>query len=255
MTLEKLLADGRIHPARIEETYYQAQVRARGAHRRGGRAGRVRGQRPGPGPRADQAARPAALPHQLRPERARPLRRVRAPGGDDGRTSSAPARRPRAARRCCTTSARPSRTRSRARTRSSAATSPAATASPRRSPTRWRPTTTRSSRRPSRPSSCRPPTRCRARAPGPAASRWSTTSSACATSSRSPPATTGVDKVYAMQAGREIRVMVDPDGDRRRRRRCLALARDRPRDRAGARVPRPDQGHVIRESRAVDYAK
>ena len=25
MTLEKLLQDGRIHPARIEETYYQAK--------------------------------------------------------------------------------------------------------------------------------------------------------------------------------------------------------------------------------------
>ena len=39
MTLEKLLQDGRIHPARIEETYYQAQVRAREPHDGGGGAG------------------------------------------------------------------------------------------------------------------------------------------------------------------------------------------------------------------------
>ena len=52
----------------------------------------------------------------------------------------------------------------------------------------------------------------------------------------------GVDKVYAMQAGREIRVMVAP-GDDRRRRGDAAVLRDRPGDREGARVPRPDQGH------------
>ena len=53
----------------------------------------------------------------------------------------------------------------------------------------------------------------------------------------------GVDKVYAMQAGREIRVMVVPGRARRRRRASLLSPRDRPRDRAGARVPGPDQGH------------
>ena len=45
LTLEQLLQDGRIHPARIEEAFDQAQVRDRPAHRRGGRAGGVRGQR------------------------------------------------------------------------------------------------------------------------------------------------------------------------------------------------------------------
>ena len=108
MTLEKLLQDGRIHPARIEETYYQAQVRARRPHHEGGRGGGLRGQRPGPRRRPRQDARPAEVPHELRAERARALRRVREPRGDDGRR----ARRERAsspgAPRCCTTSARPS---------------------------------------------------------------------------------------------------------------------------------------------------
>ena len=45
MTLEKLLQDGRIHPARIEETYYQAKSELEAHIDRGGRAGGVRGQR------------------------------------------------------------------------------------------------------------------------------------------------------------------------------------------------------------------
>ena len=153
-------APGRPHPPRADRgDLLPGEVRARGAHRRARRGGGLRGQRPRARPRAREAARPPALPHALRPERARPLGRVRAARRDDGRTSSARARRPRGAPRCCTTSARRSRTRSRVRTRSSAATSPGATASPRPSPTRWRRTTTRSSRRRSRPSSSRPPTR------------------------------------------------------------------------------------------------
>ena len=59
MTLEKLLADGRIHPARIEETYYQAKSELE-AHLAAGRRGRrVRVRRAGPG-RRDRPARSGA---------------------------------------------------------------------------------------------------------------------------------------------------------------------------------------------------
>ena len=64
----------------------------------------------------------------------------------------------------------------------------------------------------------------------------------------------GVDKVYAMQAGREIRVMVAPgaiDDDAA----TAALLRDRARDREGARVPRPDQGDGDPRVARVEYAR
>ena len=150
LTLDKLLSDGRIHPARIEETVLPGQVRAREPHHRVRRAGDARRQRPGPRRRAGAHPRPPQVPHELRPERARAQHRVRAPGRDDGRGAGRRARRRRGGRRCCTTSARPSATRSKARTRSSAASWRAGTANPRPSRTASRPTTTRSSHRPSR---------------------------------------------------------------------------------------------------------
>ena len=97
MTLEKLLQDGRIHPARIEETYYQAKSELETHIAEARRGGGLRGRRPGPRPRARRGCSAGCVPHQLRPERARPLGRVRAARGDDGRTSSA--RAPKTARR------------------------------------------------------------------------------------------------------------------------------------------------------------
>jgi ribonuclease Y len=65
---------------------------------------------------------------------------------------------------------------------------------------------------------------------------------------------TGVDKVYAMQAGREIRVIVAPDSiddDA-----AIALSRDIAREiEKELEYPGQIKVTVIRESRAVDYAK
>ena len=67
MTLEKLIQDGRIHPARIEETYYQAKSELEGHIVELGEAAVLRGRRARPRPRADRrssggcgSARPTA---------------------------------------------------------------------------------------------------------------------------------------------------------------------------------------------------
>ena len=48
LALTKLIADGRIHPGRIEEVVAQGARRGRPGHPPGRRAGRVRRRRPGP---------------------------------------------------------------------------------------------------------------------------------------------------------------------------------------------------------------
>ena len=79
MTLEKLLL-GRPHPPGPHRgDLLPGQVGAREPHAGGGRAGVLRRQRRRPRPRDGAAARPPEVPHQLRPERARPLGRVRPP--------------------------------------------------------------------------------------------------------------------------------------------------------------------------------
>ena len=77
--------------------------------------------------------------------------------------------------------------------------------------------------------------------PGGRGEAWSTTSSGWRTLEQIATSKQGVERCYAMQAGREIRVMVKPEevDDSTRR---AAQPRDRPRDRIAARVSRPDQG-------------
>jgi ribonuclease Y len=128
LTVERLVADGRITPALIEETYDHAreQIEQRIVEE---------------GERAALEAHVNGLDPKL----------MELLGQLKFRTSSAPPSRPPAGRRCCTTSARPSGTRSTAPMPWSGRGSPAATANRRPSRMRSRPTTTRSSREPSRP--------------------------------------------------------------------------------------------------------
>ncbi len=84
LTIESLIADGRIHPVADRGDVLPVQGPDRAADRPGGRAGVLRGQRARPAPRAREDPRPAALPHELRPERAQALGRVRPPGLDHG---------------------------------------------------------------------------------------------------------------------------------------------------------------------------
>ena len=75
ITLETLIADGRIHPARIEEMVNKAETLVDAADPRGRRAGRVRCRRAQPASRDRPHARPPEVPHHLRPERAQALAR------------------------------------------------------------------------------------------------------------------------------------------------------------------------------------
>ena len=114
VALNKLIVDGRIHPARIEEIV----AKSRGGPAKGQRGGGGGGARSRPtsgfAPRSRQAPWHPAFSHELRPAGAEPLEGGRLPrrhdgGRDRGRPSASPS-----CQGCCTTSARPSTTRSRA---------------------------------------------------------------------------------------------------------------------------------------------
>ena len=57
---------------------------------------------------------------------------------------------------------------------------------------------------------------CSASRPGRGANRWNATSNAWKNSNRSPPALTACEQAFAIQAGRELRVIVSAKQDRRR---------------------------------------
>ena len=79
ITLTKLIEDGRIHPARIEDMYYQSKAEIEDASSAGGRAGGLRGELRRVPRGARQDPRAPALPHELRPERPQAHARGRPP--------------------------------------------------------------------------------------------------------------------------------------------------------------------------------
>ena len=63
----------------------------------------------------------------------------------------------------------------------------------------------------------------------------------------------GVESSYAVQAGREVRILVQPDKVGDERSFCWPQCRKEDRERAG--LPGQIKVSVIRESRATEYAK
>ena len=105
MALGKLIADGRIHPSRIEEVVAETQTEMEGTSRNSARKRR----RKPTWPAASQShspAGPAAVPHQLQPERAAAFDRSGVSDRHAGRGSWAWMASWPAAAACCTTSAR-----------------------------------------------------------------------------------------------------------------------------------------------------
>ena len=190
ITLERLLQDGRIHPARIEETYYQAKSELEAHIAEPARRPCSR-RRPGAPSRADQAAGPAAASARATartcsrtPSSARSWRRIMR--HELGASAEDRAPRRAAARH---RQGRDARDRGPARAGRRRAGPPPRRARGRRPrdggpPRRGRAADRRGRDRPGRRRALRRASRVRA------ASRWSSTSSGCATSSRSRRATT-----------------------------------------------------------------
>ena len=85
LTLEKLIEDGRIHPARIEEMYYQSKAELEEHIRQAGEQAVFEANCGEFNEELVADPRPAAVPHELRPERPQAHARGRPPRRDHGR--------------------------------------------------------------------------------------------------------------------------------------------------------------------------
>ena len=106
LTLVKLIEDGRIHPARIEEMYYQSKAEIEEHIVQAGEQAVFEANCGEFHEELVQDPRPAPLPDELRAERPQAHARGRPPGRDHGHRARARASRRRSAPRSCTTSAR-----------------------------------------------------------------------------------------------------------------------------------------------------
>ncbi len=85
ISLNKLIADGRIHPTRIEELVAETQKEIEAANSPFRRRGRTGNASPRPQRTSRQPARPTALPHELQPKRTATLDRGLIRSQHDGR--------------------------------------------------------------------------------------------------------------------------------------------------------------------------
>ena len=255
LTLEKLVLDGRIHPHRIEEVYERSKRRGRASScLRAAEDALVEVGITDLHPELVPTARPAALPHVVRAERAQAPGRVRAHRRASWPPSCGWTSRWSSAARSCTTSARRSPTRSRAvhaiigaeLARKYGETDDVVHAIEAHH-NEVEPQTVEAVLTQAADAAQRRPAGARRESLEAYVKRLERLEEIAGTK-------TGVEKVFAMQAGREIRVMVLPDavddieaaGDR---------ARHRQAGRGGADLPGQIRVTVVRESRATETAR
>ena len=254
-----LILDGRIHPARIEEMVEKCRQREVDATIKAeGERAVLETSVHGLHPELVKLHRPHEVPHQLRPERAHPLHRGGPAGRPAGRRDRRERRRWPSGPACCTIWARPSTTRWRAPT----------------SPSVWSwPGSTRRTT-PDHPCHRGPPRRCGAQdrrwpvlfrpadaisAARPGARRENVENYVKRLENLEEISSTfeGVEQAFAIQAGREVRIMVKPDviSDDQ----VILLAREIAKKiEDDPRLSRPDQGqrhpreprHRVREVRS-----